>query len=197
MCFSSWKWPQISGGSSLVPRHLCGAQLWRCLIWARAGKMSWSLIYVTPAQMASPLQTQYMYMYQFPLKSYILQLAIVESFRKRSSNLSVPCIYNSCILGMFLQLVLCSYPIFWKMEWNSEHMHTVAGNLCNWHCPVQVKLPSVSLGLLSHCRSFIANRHASISQHGTIAGSSKACTSPRNSTWFTRQFLLVRGDESN
>ena len=48
--------------------------------------------------------------------------------------------------------------------------YTVAANLCNWRCSVEVELPCVSLGLLSHCRSFynmsnyaIAHRHASLS----------------------------------
>ena len=31
-------------------------------------------------------------------------------------------------------------------------MYTVAANLCNLHCSIQVELPSVSLGLVSHCR---------------------------------------------
>ena len=43
-----------------------------------------------------------------------------------------------------------------------------AANLCNWHFSLQVELPSVSLGLLSHHRSLtgkygIAHRHASVS----------------------------------
>ena len=48
---------------------------------------------------------------------------------------------------------------------------------CNWHCSIQVELPNVSLGLLSHRRRFmskygIAHHHASISNHGIVASSS-------------------------
>ena len=33
-------------------------------------------------------------------------------------------------------------------------MHKLAAKSCNWHCSIQVELPSVPLGLLSHCRGF-------------------------------------------
>jgi len=60
----------------------------------------------------------------------------------------------------------------WKMEWNNE-----IPSCSNWHCSIKVYLPSVSLGLLSHRRSFMskygtARHHASISKHGTVPSSS-------------------------
>ena len=41
------------------------------------------------------------------------------------------------------------------MEWKNgmeKWTYTVAANSCNWHWSLQVELPSVSTGLLSHCR---------------------------------------------
>ena len=56
----------------------------------------------------------------------------------------------------------------WNGKWNGTVVHVA--NVCNWHCSVYVEPPSVSLGLLSHRRSFmnkygIAHRHV----HPSIA----------------------------
>ena len=49
-------------------------------------------------------------------------------------------------------------------------MYTVA---CNWHCSIQVELPSVSLGLQPYRGGFMRGSiPASISKYGTVASSS-------------------------
>ena len=52
----------------------------------------------------------------------------------------------------------------YNMEWNDgmengmeQWTCEVAANSCNWRFSLQVELPSVSLGLLSHHRSFMSN----------------------------------------
>ena len=64
----------------------------------------------------------------------------------------------------------------WKMEWNREHTQLQLTCVTG---AAQSRLNYVVyfLGLLSHHRSFISNyntahRHASISYHGSVAGSS-------------------------
>ena len=63
----------------------------------------------------------------------------------------------------------------WKMEWSSEHTQLQFTGVTG---TAQSRL-NYLLGLLCHCRSFMSNygiahhaHHASISQHGAVAGSS-------------------------
>ena len=67
----------------------------------------------------------------------------------------------------------------WKMEWNSEHTQLQLTRVSGMSGATQSRLNylySVSLGLLSHRRSFMSNygiayHYASLSGHGTVAGS--------------------------
>ena len=68
------------------------------------------------------------------------------------------------------------------MEWNNgmengmeQRIYTVAANSCNWHCSIYVELPSgFYLTIQALSKLGIANCHASISRHGTVASRSSS-----------------------